>query len=75
MNLKRLLVAGLVTPMMLFASQSSGNVTDQKGRKEGDEISQIIKTGYDTTKLLMKVLSGNLKKHIKDVHTRDKQHI
>jgi len=65
MNLGKLAVAGLMTSVVLFASQGGEGAIKQKGKKGNGEISQVVKTGYDATKLLVKTLGGDLKKHMK----------
>jgi len=65
MNLGKLAVVGLMTSVMLFASQGDQNAMSQKRKKGNGEISQVVKMGYDATKLLLKTLGGNMKKHMK----------
>jgi len=65
MNIGRLAFAGLMTSVMLFASQGEQKAIGSKPKKGNGEISQVVKTGYDATKLLLKTLGGNMKKHMK----------
>ncbi|WOE68782.1 DUF3365 domain-containing protein [Hydrogenimonas thermophila] len=65
MNIGRLTFIGLMTSVMLFASQSGQNAMGPKPKKGDGEISQVVKTGQNATKLLLKTLGGNMKKHMK----------
>jgi len=65
MSLTKMAVAGLMTSVVLFASQGNESPMSQKGKRGNGKISQVAKTGYSATKLLMKTLSGNLKEHMK----------
>lgn len=59
MKIGKILLIGLMSSAMLFASNG-----ETKKRGNG-EISQIVKTGNEASKLLLKTLGGNLKKHMK----------
>jgi len=65
MNIGRLTFIGLMTSVMLFASQGDQKDINSKPKKGNSEISQVVKTGHDASMLLLKTLGGNLKKHMK----------
>jgi len=59
MKIGRVLLIGLMASAMLFAS-------DGGTKKRGNgEISQIVKSGNEASKLLLKTLGGNMKQHMK----------
>jgi len=64
MKFKRLALIGLMASTMLFASQGEPKAMETKAQR-GGEISEVVKTGNAASKLLLKTLGGNLKKHLK----------
>ena len=60
MRLEKLILIGLVGSSLLFANQM-----EHKKMKPKREISKVVEIGNHASKLLLKTLGGNLKKHMK----------
>lgn len=64
MKIERLAIVGLMTSVFLFASDGKPKEMEQKSHNK-NEISKVVKIGNKASKLLLKTLGGNLKKHMK----------
>ncbi|WP_457599016.1 Tll0287-like domain-containing protein [Hydrogenimonas sp.] len=60
MKMVQAMVMSMVAAAVLAASQSG-----HEGHKHSDELKEVVKTGKEASKLLLKTLGGNMKKHMK----------
>ena len=63
MKLIKIAMIGIMSSALLFAAQGEGNKHQVKKKK--GEIQEVVKTGNRASKLLLKTLGGNMKKHMK----------
>ncbi len=62
MKLMKIATIGLMSSALLFAAGGEGH---HHGGKKNSEIKKVVKIGNHASKLLLKTLGGNLKKHLK----------
>ncbi len=60
MKMMKIAVVSVMAASILAASPNG-----HEGHKHSDELKEVVKTGKEASKLLLKTLGGNLKKHMK----------
>ncbi len=71
MRLGRSILVCIAASAMLFASHHEARAPGVKGKQAVGETAQAVKTGKEASRLLLKTLGGNMKKHMKAGGAKD----
>ena len=71
MGLRRSILVCIAVSATLFASHHEAKAPEAKGKQAGGETVQAVKAGREASRLLIKTLGGNMKKHMKAGGAKD----